>query len=96
VGGNVVGMVGGGVAKYDQRGMRKKSNRSELIIGNHRQRQSLHAPNYLRALLGTGVGGFVGLGDGGGVVLHEPNKGFVSEEPNAPPEARVTPPYVTV
>ncbi len=109
VGGNVVGafegglvgltgaLVGGGVAKYDQRGMSKESNRSEVIIGNHRQRQSLHASkNYLRALLGTGVGGLVGLGDGGGVVLHEPYNGFVSVEVNWPPEARPTPPYSTV
>ena len=48
------------------------------------------------ALLGTGVGGFVGLGDGGGVVLHEPVKYFVSEPPNAPPEARVVPWYSTL
>jgi len=108
VGGNVVGafegglvgltgaLVGGGVAKYDQRGMSKKSNRSEVIIENHRQRQSLHASNYLRALLGTGVGGLVGLGDGGGVVLHDPYKDFVSVEVNCPPEARLTPPYSTV
>ena len=74
----------------------KKSNRSGVIIGNHRQRQSLHASNYLRALLGTAVGGLVGLGDGGGVVLHDPYNCFVSVEVNWPPEARLTPPYSTV
>ena len=53
----------------------------------------------LRALVGTGVGFFVGgevgCGEGFGVVVHKPNV-FVSMFPKSPPSATISFPYSTL